>query len=121
MLSTGLPRKVSQTTHATILTDSLGLLQKVTDGMERSDWHVTVFKSTTEDSFGCSFEHAGVKGNGRKDRLEVRATIMSSLHLGRSEVLKSLGHYLRTQNQGHQTIDHLEERGTEKEALDDLP
>ena len=40
--------------------------------------------------------------------------LTSGLLLGRSEVLRSLRHYLRTQSQGHQTIDRLEERGAER-------
>ena len=39
--------------------------------------------------------HAGVNGNGRADRLAGKATLTRSLRLGRSEVLKSLRHYLR--------------------------
>ena len=38
-----------------------------------------------------------------------------SLHLGRSEVLRSLRHYLRARSQGHHTIERLEERGVERE------
>ena len=34
--------------------------------------------------------------------------------LERSEVLRSLRHYLRVQSQGHYTIDRLEERGVER-------
>ena len=58
--------------------------------------------------------HAGVKGNNRADRLAGKATIASGLFLGRSEVLRSLRHYLQTQSQGHHTIDRLEERGVER-------
>ena len=36
------------------------------------------------------------------------------LLLGRSEVLRSLRHYLRAQSQGRQTIDRLEQRGVER-------
>ena len=36
------------------------------------------------------------------------------LLLRRSEVLRSLRHYLRVQSQGHHTIDRLEERGVER-------
>ena len=36
------------------------------------------------------------------------------LRLGRSEVLRSLRHYLRAQSQVHHTIDRLEERGQER-------
>ena len=34
----------------------------------------------------------------------------------KSEVLRSLRHYLRAQSQGHHTIDRLEERGVERES-----
>ena len=44
-----------------------------------------------------------------------KATITSGLLLRRSEVLRSLRHYLRAQNQGHHTADRMRE-----EALDDL-
>ena len=53
--------------------------------------------------------HAGVKGNDRGDKLAVKA-------LGRSEVLRSLRHYLRAQSQGRHTIDRLEERGMERRS-----
>ena len=42
------------------------------------------------------------------------ATLTSRLLLGRSEVLRSLRHYLQAQSQGHHTIDCLEERGIER-------
>ena len=58
--------------------------------------------------------HAGVKGNDGADRLAGKASITGSLHLGRSEVLRSLRHYLLAQSQGHHTIDRLEERGVER-------
>ena len=58
--------------------------------------------------------HAGVKGNDQAERLAGKATLTSSLLFGRSEVLRSLKHYLRAQNQGHHTIDRLEERGVER-------
>ena len=51
--------------------------------------------------------HAGVKGNDRTDGA-------SGLLLGRSEVLRSLRHYLRAQSRGHHTTDHLEERGVQR-------
>ena len=57
--------------------------------------------------------HAGAKGNDRADRLAGKATLTSGLLLGRSEVLRSLRHYLRAQSQGHHTIDRLEEKGVE--------
>ena len=53
-------------------------------------------------------------GNDRAERLAGKVTITSGLlRLGRSEVLRSLRPYLLAQNQGHHTIDHLEERGVE--------
>ena len=58
--------------------------------------------------------HAGVKGNYRADRLAGKATVISGLLLGRSEVLRSLRHYLRAQSYGHHTIDRLEKRGVER-------
>ena len=54
------------------------------------------------------------EGNDREDRLASKATLTSGLLLGRSEVLRSLRHYLRAQSQGHHTIDRLEERGVER-------
>ena len=58
--------------------------------------------------------HAGVKRNDGADRLAGKATLTSGLLLGRSEVLRSLRHYLRAQSQGHHTIDLLEERDVER-------
>ena len=55
-----------------------------------------------------------MKGNDRADRLASKATPTSGLLLGRSEMLRSLRHYLRVQSQGHQTIDRLEEKGVER-------
>ena len=70
---------------------------------------------TIENSCGMYCPgHAGVKGNDRADRLAGKATHTSGLLLGRSEVLRSLRHYLRAQNQEHHTIDRLEERGVER-------
>ena len=48
------------------------------------------------------------------DRLAGKATLTNGLLLGRSEMLRSLRHYLRAQNQGHHSIDRLEERGMER-------
>ena len=50
----------------------------------------------------------------KTDRMAGKATITGGLRLGRSEVLRSLRHYLRAQSQGHHTIDRLEERGVLK-------
>ena len=56
--------------------------------------------------------HAGVKGNDEADTLAGKAILTSGL-LFRSEVLRSLRHYLQAQSHGHHTVDHLEERGIE--------
>ena len=61
----------------------------------------------------CSW-HAGLKGNERAVRLAGKVTISKGLHLGWSEMLKSLRHYLRAQSQGHHIIDRVEERGVKR-------
>ena len=59
--------------------------------------------------------HAGVKGNDRADRLAGKATLSSGMLLGRSEVLRSLRHYLQAQSQGHHIIE--EDRGVERGSV----
>ena len=105
----------SQTTHVIVLTASMSLLQKVKSGMGNPDWNVSVVDIHLRKLLlVCCIVHAGVKGNGRADRLTGKATLTSGLRLRRSEVLRSLRHYLRAQCQGHYTIDRLEERGVER-------
>ena len=58
--------------------------------------------------------HAREKGNDRADRLAGKATLTSGLLLERSEVLRSVRHYLWTQSQRHHTIDRLKERGVDR-------
>ena len=58
--------------------------------------------------------HSGVKGNDRADRLAGKPIIASGLRLGRSEVLRSMRHYLRGKSQGHLTIDRLKQRRVER-------
>ena len=55
--------------------------------------------------------HAGVKENDKPDRLTGKAATTSVFHLGMSEVLTSLRHFLREQSQGHHTMDCVEDRG----------
>ena len=55
-----------------------------------------------------------MKGNDRADRLAGKATLTSGLLLGRSEMLRSLRHYLRAQSQGHHITDRLEESDVER-------
>ena len=45
-----------------------------------------------------------------------KATLASSLLLGRCEVLRSLRHCMWAQSQGHHIVDRLEERGVERES-----
>ena len=96
----------------------MSLLQKVKNGMGSPTGMCQWSTSTFQNSCGCTYcpGHAGVKGNDRADRLSGKATITSGLLLGRSEVLRSLKHYLCAQSQGHHTIDRLEERSVERES-----
>ena len=50
------------------------------------------------------------------EQIDWREKHTPDLRLPRSEALRSLRHYLRAQNQEHQTIDRLEERGVERES-----
>ena len=60
--------------------------------------------------------HAGMKGNDQADTGSY-GTLTSGLLLTRSEMLRSLRHYLRAQSQGHHTIDRLEERGVDMQTF----
>ena len=89
-------------------------LQKVKSGMGSPDWNVSMADIHLRKlPWVYCPGHAGVKGNDRADRLAGKATLTGGLLLGRSEVLRSLEHYLWAQSQGHHTIDRLEERGVE--------
>ena len=101
--------------YSVILTDSMSLLQKVKSGMGRPNWYVSMVDIHLRKLL-CVYcpGHAGVKGNDRADRLAGKATLTSGLLPGRSEVLRSLSHYLRAQSQGRHTNDRLEERGVER-------
>ena len=57
-----------------------------------------------------------MKKNDRADRLAAKATLTSGLLIGKSEVLRSLRHYLQAQTQGHHTIGRLEEIDVERES-----
>ena len=59
-------------------------------------------------------EHAALKENIRANRLADKATITSGMHLGRSELLRSLGHHLLARSHRHHTADRLEEMGVER-------
>ena len=51
--------------------------------------------------------HAGVMGNDRANRLAGKATVISGLLLGRSEMLRSLRHCQLAQSQRRHTFDRL--------------
>ena len=108
----------SRTTHAIILTDSMSLLQKVSSGMGSPDWNVSMVDIHLQKLLRVyRLAHAGMNGNDGADRLLGKATITSGLLLRRSEVLRSLRHYLWAQSQGHHTTDHLEERSIERGSI----
>ena len=52
--------------------------------------------------------------NDRAETLAGKAAMTNGLHLGRSEVLRSLRSYLRTKIQGHHAMYHLKGRGGER-------
>ena len=105
----------SRTTHAIILTDSISLQQKVKSGTGSPDRNVSMVNIHLRKLLWvyCS-GHAGVKGIDRADRLAGKVTFTSGLLLGRSEVLRSLRHYLRARSQGHHTINSQEDRAMER-------
>ena len=73
--------------------------------------------STFKNSCGCTARDMSEwreMSNDWADRLAGKATLTSGWLLGRSEVLRSLRHYLWAQSQGHHTIDRLEEKGMER-------
>ena len=73
--------------------------------MGSPDWNVAVADINLRNVLWVYCPgHAGVKGNHREDRLAGKATLTSGLLLGRSEVLRSLKHYLRAQSHGHNTM-----------------
>ena len=78
-----------------------------------SQWSTSTFKKKKKLCVYCP-GHVRVKGNDRADRLAGTATLTSGLLLEKSEVLRSLRHYLQAHSQGHHTIDLLEERGIER-------
>ena len=107
----------SQTTRAIILIDSMSLLQKVKSGMGSPDWNVSMVDIHLWKLLWVYCPgHAGVNGNAKHCRLAGKSTLTSGLFLGRSEVLRSLRHYMQAQSQGHHNIDHLEDRGMERES-----
>ena len=96
-------RKRWQTTHAVMLTDLMSLPQKWKwNGKPRLEC-VNGRHPHSKLLWVYCRGHAGVMGTNQAHRLA------SGLRLEKSEVLRSLRHYLRAQSQGHHTIDCLEE------------
>ena len=85
----------SRTTHAIILTNLMSFLQKATSGMGSPDWNVSMVDMQVRKLLWvyCP-EHAGVKGNDQADRPASEGNRTSDLLLIRSEMLRSLRHYL---------------------------
>ena len=65
--------------------------------------------------------HAGVKGNDRADRLAGKATLTSGSLLERSQVLRSLRHYLRAKSKNTALSIAWRREAWKEEALDNLP
>ena len=106
----------SRTTHAHRFNEFT--TKKVESGMGSPDWNVSMVDIDFRKLLWVYCPgHAGVKGNDRADRLAGKATLTSVLLLERSEVSRSLRHYLRAQSQGHHTIDRLEERGVDMQTF----
>ena len=78
-----------------------GEKERVKNGMVDPDWNVSVVDIHLRKLCVYCLGHAGVKGNDRADRLAGKATLTRGLCRGRSEVLRSLRHYLRAQRQGY--------------------
>ena len=79
------------------------------------DWNVSMVSIYLRNISWVDYSgHARVKGNDRTDRLAGKVILRGGLCIGRSEVLRSLRHYLRPQSQGHHTVDRIEERGVER-------
>ena len=75
------------------------------------DWHVTMFYIRLWRLLWVyCLGHTGVRGNDRAHRVAWKAADTNGLPLGISEVLRSLRHYLRAQNQEYHIIDLLVER-----------
>ena len=82
------------------------------------EWEAqTSMRQCSTSTFQNSCVHAGVEGNDRADRLARKATTTSGLRLGRSQMLRSLRHYLRAQSRGLHAIDRLVERGVERGSV----
>ena len=83
-------------------------------GMGSWDWHVSMVNiHLWKLLWKCCPGQDAAKGNDWADRLAGKATITSGLHL-RSEVLRSLRHYLRVQSWGHHTTDQPEDRDVDR-------
>ena len=117
----------SQTTHAIILTDSRALLQRVKNAIGSPDRHVSNAVILT-DSVGLL--QRVKSGTGSPDRhvsVSVpdihlhKAFIPSGLRLERSQVLRSLRHYLRAKSKNIALSIAWRKEAWKEGALDNLP
>ena len=75
---------------------------KMKSGMGSPDWTVFMVDIHLQKLLWVNcLGHARVKGNDRADRLVGKATLTNGLLLGRSEVLRSLRHYLWARTSHH--------------------
>ena len=93
-------RSDSWIAHAILLTDSISLLEKVKSGLGSPDWNMSMVDIHLRKLLWvyCPGRTCRSKGNDYTDKLGGKATLTSGLLLGRSEVPRSLRHYLREQS-----------------------
>ena len=104
-----------QITYATILTDSMNLLQKMESGMGCPDWHTAMHSLRLFRLLWIYCPgYARVSDSERVDRLASTADITSGLQLGRAQVLRGLRNFLNIDRPEHHSIDCLKKRGVEK-------
>ena len=105
----------SRTTYATILTDSMNLLQKVKSGVGNPDWHVSLFDIHLRKLLwvSCLTERKSPV------RLAGKAALTNGLRPGRSEVLRSLRHFLQgtKPRTSHHRSSGGERRGKKKHSM----
>ena len=96
MPSAGMPQEVTVRPHMPSSSQIQLACYKLKSGMGNPDLNVSMVDIYLRKLLWVyCLGHAGVTRNDRADRLAGKATITSGLFLGRSEVLRSLRHYLR--------------------------
>ena len=85
--------------------------------MGSPDWNVSMVDIHLRKLLGVYCPAWTYRSEGKRPSRQTGGQsdpLTSGLLLGRSEVLKSLRHYMRAQSQGHHTIDRLEEGSVER-------